>query len=131
MMACKARTFPDVNEIGSEESLLSRIMTCEDPAKIKAFGRQVSGYNEDIWKRERYGLVLRGIKAKFEQNPDLMKILLSTGEAILVEASPNDKIWGIGLSATDPNIHNPRKWRGTNLLGLALMETRSSAQEAR
>lgn len=120
MMACKAKIFP------GNELLLKKIMKEKDPAKIKAYGRQVTGYDETIWSRERYNLVLKGIKEKFLQNPELMKILKSTGKALIVEASPYDRIWGVGMSASDINIKDPQKWQGENLLGQALMETRDT-----
>ena len=63
--------------------------------------------------------------AKFGQNPELLRFLLSTGNRILVEASPYDRIWGIGMDRKSPDASNPMKWRGTNLLGFALTQTRN------
>lgn len=69
-------------------------------------------------------LVVEGNVAKFSQNPDLKEFLLGTGDAVIVEASPYDKIWGIGLKANDERARNPETWRGENLLGFALMDVR-------
>jgi len=69
--------------------------------------------------------VVRGNIAKFGQNPALKTFLLNTGHRILVEASPTDRIWGIGWSENDPQTQNPEQWRGLNLLGFALMVARS------
>lgn len=82
------------------------------------------GYGENIWKKNRYSIILNGNYAKFMQNEDLRLFLISTKDSILVEASPYDKIWGIGMSANNENIENPLLWRGLNLLGFALMEVR-------
>jgi ribA/ribD-fused uncharacterized protein len=71
---------------------------------------------------------VNGNIAKFQQNPLLKEFILSTKDQILVEASPDDKIWGIGLSSNDPHIEDPNCWRGLNLLGLALMEARASCE---
>ena len=68
--------------------------------------------------------MLNGNWCKFSQNPGLREFLLSTGDSILVEASPYDSIWGIRLSADSPEAQDPMKWRGQNLLGFALMEVR-------
>jgi ribA/ribD-fused uncharacterized protein len=119
MMACKARMFPDNDDI------LTEIMTTTNPTTIKALGRSVRNYDDAVWAQHRYNQVLRGIKAKFSQNPAMAKILLNTGDAIIAEASPTDRIWGVGLRATDSRILNPSKWQGQNLLGRALMETRT------
>ena len=67
---------------------------------------------------------MRGNLAKFQQHPTLSAFLAGTADRVLVEASPSDRIWGIGLAADDPRAVNPEKWRGLNLLGFALMEVR-------
>jgi ribA/ribD-fused uncharacterized protein len=66
---------------------------------------------------------------KFSQNEELKIFLMSTGDRILVEASPVDVIWGNGMAADDQNIYDPEKWRGLNLLGFALMEARDMIKE--
>lgn len=118
MMASKARTF-----VGNDD-ILEEILQNNDPAKIKGLGRKVINYDEQIWDGVRYEVVVKGNYAKFSQNDSIKKILLETKDAILVEASPYDKIWGVGISEENPDIYNPTKWRGQNLLGKALMEVR-------
>ena len=99
-------------------------MRSNNPKEIKVLGRQVKNFDENIWKKNRYSIILNGNYAKFMQNEDLRLFLISTKDSILVEASPYDKIWGIGMSANNENIENPLLWRGLNLLGFALMEVR-------
>ena len=118
MMASKAKMFE------GNDNIFQEIMKETKPANIKSFGRMVTNYDEAIWSNSRYDIVVKGNMAKFSQNKDLKLILLSTGNAILVEASPIDKIWGVGMAITHPNIKDPTKWQGTNLLGKALMEVR-------
>lgn len=68
--------------------------------------------------------MLAGTVAKFTQHPDLAGVLARTGTQVLVEASPVDRIWGIGRAAGDPDALRPSRWLGLNLLGFALMEAR-------
>jgi ribA/ribD-fused uncharacterized protein len=82
-------------------------------------------YDEEVWSENKYAIVIKGNTAKFRQNQELCSILNSTGNALLVEASPTDVIWGVGLSMDDPRIKDRRQWKGENLLGKALMEVRS------
>lgn len=117
MMAEKARLFKD-NEI------LEKIMKSTHPKQMKDFGRKVKNFDEDLWCEKRYSIVVKGNYAKFSQNEELKQFLNNTNERVLVEASPYDKIWGIGMSADDHNIENPLMWKGRNLLGFALMEVR-------
>lgn len=91
---------------------------------MKKLGRKVRNYDDSIWKEKRYDVVVKGNIAKFSQNEKLRSFLLSTGSKILVEASPKDTIWGIGLEESSPDALSPRKWQGENLLGFALMEVR-------
>jgi len=118
MMAEKARLFGDIK---IRKEILQPTIT---PRQAKALGRKVSNFDEKIWRENRYGIVLAGNIAKFSQNSDLKCFLLKTEGKILVEASPPDRIWGIGLGADNPGINNPNNWRGSNLLGFALTETR-------
>lgn len=122
MMAEKARLFNDLDN-------LDKIINSKSPAQAKQFGREVIGFNEDIWLKHRYEIVKRGNLAKFSQNKDLKNYLLSTNKRILVEASPVDAIWGIGLAKDNKLAENPLKWRGLNLLGFALMEVRDILTE--
>ena len=106
-----------------------RIMKAPDPNAFKQLGQQVRGFDETKWKEERCNIVTRGNNAKFSQNEALKEFLLGTGDKILVEASPYDKIWGIGLSADDSRAENPNLWRGLNLLGFCLTEVRDMLRE--
>lgn len=117
MMAFKAKLFGD-GETRKE------IMACKDPKQIKALGRKVKGFDQVVWDQFKYSIVLNGNWCKFFQNQDLREFLLSTGDSVLVEASPYDSVWGIHLSADSPDAKDPMKWQGQNLLGFALMEVR-------
>lgn len=117
MMAEKARLFQD-------PIMLEKILIAESPKEAKELGRMVSGFDQTLWEKERYEIVKKGNKLKFEQNKDLKDLLISTGDAIIVEASPFDKIWGIGMDENHKDVRNPEKWQGLNLLGFALMEIR-------
>lgn len=119
MMAEKARAFP-----GNEDLIKDFIMPETNPAQHKKYGRMVKNYDDKVWDRIRKDVVVKGNMAKFSQNPELKRFLLNTGNAILVEASPLDKIWGIKMAETDPGVDNPNNWMGTNHLGFALMEVR-------
>lgn len=117
MMHGKALLFGDA-EIAAE------ILAADHPRKHKALGRKVRGFDDAVWKREREGIVLAGNRAKFTQNAALREQLLATRGTTLVEASPYDRIWGIGLRATDPRAQDPKRWRGQNLLGRILTALR-------
>ncbi|MEW2389424.1 NADAR family protein [Streptomyces venezuelae] len=117
MMAAKARLFDDAD---AERAAL----TARTPAEAKKAGRLVRGFDDAIWARERFGIVVEGSTHKFASDPALRDFLVGTGERVLVEASPMDRVWGIGLAADDPRAEDPEKWRGPNLLGFALMEAR-------
>ena len=117
MMAEKAELFGD-------QRIREQILKCNDPKQIKALGRKVQGFDQKIWDRFKYPIVLSGNWCKFSQNRPLREFLLSTGDSVLVEASPYDNIWGIRLPASAPEAQEPHKWRGQNLLGFALMEVR-------
>ncbi|WP_175631388.1 NADAR family protein [Bacteroides acidifaciens] len=118
MMAEKARLFEDGD---TRKQILDEI----DPQMIKALGRKVEGFEQSVWDKYKYSIVLNGNYAKFIQNQDQLDFLLGTGDKVLVEASPYDTIWGIGMQETDPQVHNPLLWKGENLLGFALMEVRN------
>ena len=121
MMASKACLFND-------KETFDRILQSSDPKEIKALGRQVKNFDKETWDKAKYLVVLNGNYRKFTQNPALRDYLLSTGNHFLVEASPYDCIWGIGLSADDPHALEPSQWKGENLLGSALMEVRDDIQ---
>lgn len=118
MMAEKARLFDDP-EIEAE------ILRAKHPKTVKALGRKVRGYENTRWHAERERIVFEGNLHKFQQNPALLEVLLGTGAATLVEASPYDRIWGIGLRADQPAAQDPERWRGLNLLGQVLMRVRA------
>lgn len=117
MMVQKAKLFGDVE-------ISEAILSCEHPAEAKKLGRKVRGFNADIWDKHCFDYVVTGNIAKFGQNPDLKNFLINTKERVLVEASPSDSVWGIGMAIDNPDVANPTKWLGQNLLGFALMAAR-------
>lgn len=117
MMHGKALLFGDAD-------VAAQILAADHPRQHKALGRKVKPFDAAVWNREREGIVLAGNRAKFTQNPALLELLLATRGTTLVEASPYDKIWGIGLSAGDPRAQDPAQWRGQNLLGKVLTQLR-------
>jgi ribA/ribD-fused uncharacterized protein len=124
MMAEKARLFGD-------DAALVRVLAKDDPSAAKAAGRGVRDFDDAYWMSHRFDIVVRGNLAKFEQHPLLRDFLLGTGDQVLVEASPVDAIWGIGLAAGDPRAQDPAEWQGLNLLGFALMTVRDLLGERR
>lgn len=117
MMAKKAALFGDFE-------IMNQIINTNSPVDVKKLGREVKNYSDAIWLENRYEIVKTGNFYKFSQNAELQKFLLSTGEKVLVEASPVDAIWGIGLASDHKNANNPKEWKGLNLLGFTLMEVR-------
>ena len=117
MMAEKARLF-------SDDQAVVAVLAAGDPKAAKAAGRSVRGFDEQAWAAARFDLVVTGNLAKFRSHPELGAFLAATGPRVLVEASPRDRIWGIGMSAGHPDAARPSRWRGTNLLGFALMNVR-------
>ncbi len=122
MMFRKAWLFRD-------EAIAKEIMQCNDPGKIKSLGRKVANFDEEKWNKNKYDIVIEGNYHKFIQNKKLLNFLFSTKDKVLVEASPLDTIWGIGMSVDNPDCKDPTKWNGENLLGFALMEVRESIKE--
>lgn len=117
MMAEKARLFGD-------EKARAAILAAESPATCKKLGRAVQGFEEARWVASRFDLVTRGNLAKFDQDDRLRSYLLDTGAEILVEASPTDRVWGIGIGREDARARDPLAWQGANLLGFALVRVR-------
>ncbi|WP_297522327.1 NADAR family protein [uncultured Clostridium sp.] len=117
MMAEKARLFDD-------KEVLGEILETSEQFRIKYLGRQVKNFDEAIWNEKKYEIVLKGNLAKFSQDERIKAFLISTGYKVIVEASPYDTIWGIGMSEQEAQLSNPIAWRGENLLGFALMEVR-------
>jgi hypothetical protein len=118
MMCAKARVFQDAD---AEE----RILQATTADEAKRLGRRVRGFDETEWSRHRESAVFLGNTAKFHQNPQLGDFLAGTGRRVLVEASPYDRIWGIGLRGSDPRATDPQAWPGLNLLGFTLMRVRA------
>jgi len=117
MMAEKARLFSDADT-------RAKILQVQSPAAAKRLGRKVANFIEEAWKETRFDIVVAGNEAKFRQNPRLGDFLRSTDKKVLVEASPRDRIWGIGIGKDHEHARDPLRWRGLNLLGFALMEVR-------
>lgn len=117
MMAQKALLFDDYK-------VLEKILAETEQRKIKMLGRKVKNFDDKIWNEHKFDIVVNGNRLKFEQNPKLLKRLLKTEDKKIVEASPYDKIWGIGLSAKNAVEIPEKKWPGKNLLGKALMIVR-------
>ncbi|WP_422769003.1 NADAR family protein [Plantactinospora sp. WMMC1484] len=122
MMWSKAMLFDDIDIAG-------QILAASHPHRAKTLGRQVRSFDPTVWETHRYAIVVAGNTAKFGQHPDLRSYLLGTGNRVLVEASPVDRIWGIGLAADDPRAGDPARWQGHNLLGFALMEARDQLRQ--
>jgi len=119
MMAGKAKLFND-------QEILEKIIQAKTPAEAKKLGRKVRNFDSKLWNEHKYNIVKEGNIHKFSKNEDLKAFLLNTNDRILVEASPVDKIWGIGLEAKHPHAEQPYHWKGENLLGFALMEARDA-----
>lgn len=123
MMAHKASLFGDVE-------IFEKILRAEKPAEVKELGRKIRNFDQAKWNDKKFEIVKIGNFHKFTQDKKLMDYLLSTGDRIIVEASPTDTIWGIGLSQDSKRIDNPHTWKGENLLGFALMEVRGLLKDA-
>lgn len=118
MMFSKAMLFGD-------KEIADRILLNHDQKSQKALGRAVKNFDNAIWNAKCMSIVIVGCREKFVQNPKLLEALIATGDRVLVEASPYDKIWGIGMGENDPRAEHPMKWLGENKLGNALMTIRS------
>ena len=119
MMSKKAKLFGD-------DVVYDMIMKEQSPGHQKALGRLVSDYDDDVWNKHKFDIVIDGNILKFGQNEKLKKLLLSTGNKIIVEGSHEDPIWGVGLSYDDDRILNEANWQGENLLGKAIMAVRNT-----
>ena len=123
MMWSKAMLFNDF-----ETAAL--ILETADPKKQKALGKLVENFNSATWDTRKLDIVIEGNFHKFTQNAEMKRELLSTGDKILVEGSPYDTIWGVGLKYTDDLILDEKNWRGENLLGVALMTVRENLRKS-
>lgn len=117
MMFNKAKLFKD-------EVTAAKIMNAVKPMDCKRFGRQVKGFDETLWKQNNKQIVMEGNRLKFTQNPHLLTELMQTEGTTLVEASPFDTVYGIGLAANKPEAKNRSTWRGQNVLGEVLTKLR-------
>ncbi len=117
MMQQKALLFGD-------NSTAEKIMQKSLPRDQKALGRQVIGFVPEIWEAKAKEIVYKANYAKFTQNPPMLKHLLKTEGTTLVEASPTDIVWGIGLTEDQPQAHDRKQWKGTNWLGEVLTQLR-------
>ena len=125
MMYKKAQTFGD-------QSIATQIMETSDPSFQKKLGRKVANFDATIWSNVSRDIVFRGLMAKFTQNKSLNKFLMSFDPMVtFVEASPYDKIWGIGLGEDDPRAINPNQWLGTNWLGDLITEVRGCLESSK
>ncbi|WP_018685408.1 NADAR family protein [Actinokineospora enzanensis] len=123
MMWRKAELFGDT-------ATATRILAAAEPGRAKEHGRQVRDFDRTRWAEHRYEVVVTGNTAKFSQHPRLGEFLAGTGDQVLVEASPADTIWGIGLAADDPRLDQPDRWPGLNLIGFALADVRARVRSA-
>jgi ribA/ribD-fused uncharacterized protein len=123
MMFRKAMLFGELD-------IADQILATDNPAKQKDLGREVKNYDDDKWAAVRFDIMVEGLYEKFNQNPQLKKALLDTEGTELVEANPNDRIWGIGLTENDPRALSKETWLGQNLLGKVLDEVRRRLGEA-
>ena len=119
MMYQKAIMFGDVN-------IANAILLTDNPKEQKDLGRMVVGYNDALWAAKRVEIMVNGLFEKFNQNNTLKDALVKTGDTIIAEASPVDRIWGIGLPEDDPRALDQSKWLGQNLLGIVLMKVRDA-----
>lgn len=122
MMSEKARLFND-------DDSLSAIMKARHPSIQKALGKKVKNFDKDEWEKIAKDVVFKANYAKFTQHPELTVKLLKTGDKIIVEASPTDCIWGVGLAVDDELVLDPKNWRGTNWLGECIMKVREQLKK--
>ncbi|GII88994.1 hypothetical protein Ssi03_69840 [Sphaerisporangium siamense] len=116
--------------LSGDDETASAILAAAHPGEAKALGRAVRGFSEETWAAHRFAIVVRGNVAKFGARPELAEYLLATRDHVLVEASPHDRVWGIGLTASDERAASAERWQGLNLLGFALMKARDVLAEA-
>jgi len=119
MMRQKALLFGD-------RETANKIMKQAEPKKQKALGREVSGFDDLVWLQHARPIVFLGNLAKFTQNPGHLKLLMGTGNRLIAEASPMDRLWGIGLAANNPLAQSQTTWEGRNWLGEVLMAVRKT-----
>ena len=121
-MSLKASLFDD-------EETFWLIDKSQSPGEVKAFGRKVKNFNDEIWMKHLKETALEVAYQKFKSSKRLKEVLLKTGTKHIVEAAPGDRIWGVGIGKTDPRIWDPSEWQGRNVLGQALMDARKKLRE--
>ena len=117
-------------ELFGDSEVAAKILEAQSPGEAKALGREVRGFDEGIWVESRWDIAAAGNLAKFSQNQRLREYLLATGTRVLVEASPVDSIWGIGMDKAAATDSHPSDWQGLNLLGFVLMQVRSELRHS-
>jgi hypothetical protein len=117
MMAEKARLMGD-------ENTRQKILANPSPSVAKKLGQSVKPWDEQKWLQHRCRIMYEACRVKFSSSPELLAQLMATGTKVLVEASSLDRIWGIGMTASDPRAQQPTEWKGLNLLGKVLMQVR-------
>jgi hypothetical protein len=123
MMAHKALLFNDLE-------IFEKVLKAEKPGEVKALGRQIKNFNDAKWNEKKFDIVKGGSIHKFSQQEKLKDYLLGTSDLIIVEASPVDSVWGIGLTQDAKGVEDPHNWKGENLLGFALMEARDALKHS-
>lgn len=110
--------------MANDKESLEKIMNVSDPGEQKKLGQAVANLNVKEWDEKKLDIVTKGCIAKFTSKRFLQETLLKTGNKVIVEGSPNDRLWGVGLHWSSSDIEDKNKWKGTNLLGRALMKAR-------
>jgi ribA/ribD-fused uncharacterized protein len=124
-MLCKAAAMGDLGSFRAIAALDDTV----PPSKVKALGRKVSGFREEIWHRVVCTVAFETVFQKFQKTASLQATLLGTGDKLIAEATSHDSNWGIGIDVGDARVKVPSQWRGTNILGWALMECRIALRE--
>lgn len=112
-------------EVAGDTESMQAVMNTQMPNEQKAIGRRIKNYDDAKWAAVRYEIVKEAIRAKFTQHADLKEKLLASGNKHIVEASPYDVVWGIGMGEDHPDRFDESKWRGDNLLGKCIMDVRA------
>jgi len=122
MMYHKALVFNDLE-------IADKILKEVNPRIIKAYGRQIKNFTDEIWDKHKIDIVTKGNLLKFSQNKNLKETLLKYPDMKYVETSPEDPIWGIGMYYTDSRCLDETQWQGLNLLGKCLDAARDTLKE--
>jgi len=122
IMVCKAAIMGDAKSF-------KEIASATKPGKAKSLGRKVANWDEALWQRMVCSVAFQVVYQKFSKTQELQEVLLQTGDRIVAEATTNDCNWGIGLNVGDPRVQTPSQWRGTNILGWALIQARTAIRD--